>query len=434
MLNRVVAVQLAATAMVLVGGVEAFAQSGGLFGATRDDTADRDRLNVAAVVGAAFDTELPPFVQAQTTQVTPQSGGFSTMAVGTAQYAHTRRRARIAATGQSAFRYFGELDRVDALGQSAGIGADIRLTRLASLRIDQSAAYTPSYLYNLIPSSTPPALGDTIETAPNFQVVHDDSYSYRSAISLSIGGTGRGPSLQIGGGYDRTRYLTERLDRSRLTTHYGRLTFTQHLRRNLGLSGESEYRTGTYGLGLSNEHRITGGIDYTRRLSSTRDAKFRVNIGRSMLEMPFVTAEGEVDDQVERTFADASVAIELKRNWDVTGSVRRNIEYTPLFREPLLSQGASVSLTGLLTRRIDFSGTVGYADGTAALNQGNTIKTYTGDARARFALTRSVGLFAQYVYIHYDMRSRELLLIPNLPEAFHQHGIRIGLALWASAF
>ncbi len=356
------------------------------------------------------------------------------MAVGTAEYAHTRRRARIAATGQSAFRYFGELDRVDALGQSAGIGADIRLTRLASLRIDQSAAYTPSYLYNLIPSSTPPALGDTIETAPNFQVVHDDSYSYRSAVSLSIGGTGRGPSLQIGGGYDRTRYLTERLDRSRLTTHYGRLTFTQHLRRNLGLSGEYEYRTGNYGLGLSNEHRISGGIDYTRRLSSTRDAKFRVSIGRSMLEMPFVTAESEVDDQVEPTFADASVAIELKRNWDLTGSVRRNIEYTPLFREPLLSQGASVSLTGLLTRRIDFSGTVGYADGTAALNQGNTIKTYTGDARARFALTRSVSLFGEYVYFYYDIHGRELPVIVNLPEAFQQHGVRFGLALWASAF
>jgi hypothetical protein len=224
------------------------------------------------------------------------------------------------------------------------------------------------------------------------------------------------------------------LDRSRLTTYYGRSTFTQHLRRNLGLSGEYEYRIGNYGLGLSNEHRVTGGIDYTRRLSSTRDAKFRVNIGRSMLEMPFVTAEGEVDDQVERTFADASVAIELKRNWDLAGSVRRNIEYTPLFRQPVLSEGASASVIGLLTRRIDVAGTVGYANGSAALNQANTVKTYTGDARVRFALTRSIGLFGEYVYFRYDMRSRELLLIPNLPEVFHQHGIRFGLALWASAF
>jgi hypothetical protein len=418
---------------LLSASIPAFAQSGGLFGATRDDTADRDRLNVGMMLGAAFDTELPPLLLAQTSQVTPQSGGFSTLASGTAQYAHTRRRAQIAATAKTSFRYFGNVDRLDALGHSAGIGADIRLTRLTNLRINQSAAYTPSYLYDLIPASAPPELGDTIETAPDFHIVQDDSYSYRSAFTLSVGGTGRGPSVQVGGGYERTRYAGERTDRTRLTSYNGHATFTQHLRRNLGLSADYEYRTGDYGIGLSNEHRIAVGIDYTRRLSSSRHANFRFNVGRSVLDTPVTTADGEILDRLDRMGADLNVTYELKRGWGVGGSVRRSIEYTPLFREPLLSDGASVSLTGLLTRRVDVTATAGYAKGGSAVNELNTLKTYTGNVMARFALRRWVAFYGEYVYFYYDLQRRELLN-PNLPAVYEQHGVRFGLTLWASAF
>jgi hypothetical protein len=432
--TRFVFLTFAITALALASGTSAFAQqTGGLFGATRSDAADRDHLNVAIMLAEAFDTELPPYALAQASQVTPQSGGLSTMAIGTANYAHTRRRARIAATAQTSFRYFGNIERVDPIGHSGGVGANIQLTRIANLQLDQSAAYSPSYLYNLIPSTTPPILGDTIETAPDFQVVHEDSYSYRSSVTLAIGGTDRGPSVHVGGGYDRTRYLSERTDRPRLSTYNGRTTFTQHLRRNLGLSAEYEYRTGDYGIGPATEHRVSVGADYTRRLSTSRRATFRFNVGRSLLDVPELSVDGATNGRVDRTSGDASVTYELRRGWQVSANVRRSVEYTPLFREPVLSDGASLSLTSQVTRRWDISASAGYANGASALNERNTLKTYVGDVMARFALKRWVALYGEYVYFYYDLSGRERL-VPNLPTQFEQHGIRIGVALWASPF
>lgn len=420
-------------ALVLVGSTTALAQSGGLFGATRDDTAERGRLNLGMMLAGAFDTELPPSLLSQTSQVTPQSGGFSSMVLGTATYAHARRRVGIAANAQTAFRYFGSLDRVDALGHSAGVGAQIRLSRLAKVQMNQSAAYSPSYLYDMVPPTTAPELGETIETAPNFQVVQEPSYSYRSAFTFSIGGNGRGPSVKVGGGSERTRYSGGREDRPRLKTYNGRATFTQHLRRNLGLSADYEYRTGDYGIGLSTEHRIMAGVDYTRRLSSTRNATFQFNIGRSTLDMPVATIDGDVVGRQDRMAADARITYELKRGWNIAGSLRRSIEYTPLFREPVFSDGASVSLSGLITREWDVTVAAGYANGASALNDFNTLRTYNGDVTARYALSRSLAFYGEYLYFHYDWQGRALLL-PNLPTVFEQHGVRFGLSLWLSPF
>jgi hypothetical protein len=355
------------------------------------------------------------------------------MAFGTAEYAHTRRRAQIAATAQTSFRYFGNIDRVDPIGHSAGVGANIRLTRIANLQLDQSAAYSPSYLYNLIPSTTPPVLGDTIETAPDFHIVQDDSYSYRSGVTLAIGGTGRGPSVRVAGGHDRTRYLSERTDRPPLATYNGRTTFTQHVRRDVGLSAEYEYRTADYGIGLATEHRVSVGADYTRRLSTSRRAMFRFNVGRSLLDVPELSVDGATSGRIDRISGDASVTYELRRDWDVAANVRRSVEYTPLFREPVLSDGASVSLAGLLTRRLDVAASAGYANGASALNELDSLNTYTGDVTVRYALRRAIALYGQYLYFSYDLSGRERLA-PSLSPTFRQHGVRIGVALWASAF
>ena len=130
---------------------------------------------------------------------------------------------------------------------------------------------------------------------------------------------------------------------------------------------------------------------------------------------------------------DGSVTYQMRRDWLVSANVRRSVEYTPLFREPVLSDGASVSLTSVVTRRVDVTGTAGYAKGASALNGRDTFKTYVGDVMARFALQRWVALYGEYVYFYNDLRGRERL-IPNLPTLFKQHGIRMGVALWASPF
>jgi hypothetical protein len=90
-------------------------------------------------------------------------------------------------------------------------------------------------------------------------------------------------------------------------------------------------------------------------------------------------------------------------------------------------------LSGLVTRRVDVSGKAGYANGASALNQRNTIQAYTGDVTVRFGLTRSVAILSEYIYFYYNVHGRGLV-IASAPETFQQHGVRIGLTLWTSAF
>ena len=89
---------------------------------------------------------------------------------------------------ETAFRYYQTLIVVDPVGHSASLGAERspawKVRRFAG---STSGAYSPSYLYQLFPSTAVPALGDGIVTAPDYQVEQTDSYQYRSDAALSIG-------------------------------------------------------------------------------------------------------------------------------------------------------------------------------------------------------------------------------------------------------
>src|SRR5262245_10084215 len=92
----------------------AFAQSpdgapppvGGLFGATRSDAADRHRLNVTFGLAEAFDSVPPLGPGSSLVQPGLLAEGFSTILVGSAEYARTRRSTQVAGTAQTGFRYY----------------------------------------------------------------------------------------------------------------------------------------------------------------------------------------------------------------------------------------------------------------------------------------------------------------------------------------
>ncbi len=77
------------------------------------------------------------------------------MLTGSAEYARTRRRTQLAGTAQTAFRYYQGLNEIESVSHTAGLGANFRLPRTASFRVNQSAAYSPSYLYQLFPAAGP---------------------------------------------------------------------------------------------------------------------------------------------------------------------------------------------------------------------------------------------------------------------------------------
>jgi hypothetical protein len=421
---------MAASALLTVEPLLAQGTGGGLFGATRSESGDR--LDFTVALAEAFDSRVRPEFFVQLPRDTPQSGGFSTMVVGAAQYAHSQRRTRIAGTAQTSFRYDNNLERTDAVGHSAGVGANIQLSRAATLQLDQSAAYSPSYLYELFPSTSLPALGDSIPAAPDYRIGQEKSYQYRSGVTVAVGSR-RGARVSVSGGYDRSRFLGERVARPNLAVYTGSTTFSHGVRRNLGLSVDYHYSSGDFGTGASTEHRLGVGAEYSRPMSRGRRANIRFNMGRSILEIPDSSSDGLTAGSLSRTSGDATVEYRFRRTWRASASVRRSVEFLAILGEPVLSDASSLSLSGLLTRRLDLSATAGYGTGASAQNQVERLDTYNASLALRFALKRSIALYSEYFYFYYDTRGGEHLGL-GLPSMFDQHGVRVGITLWAPAF
>jgi hypothetical protein len=263
--------------------------------------------------------------------------------------------------------------------------------------------------------------------------VQTDSYQYQSRATITVGSTS-GTSVSASGEYDRTRFEQTIGGRPNLEVSSGSAKMSQRIRRNVHLSGEYEYRAAEFGdQGRSTEHRLTFGADYSRALSSSRRANFRLEVTPSTLELPPAVTPTDVSGPVFRLQGEAAVEYQLGRTWRASGSGRREVQYLIVLNEPVYSNSARVVLEGLVTRRIDVAVTAAYATGASAVTQSSQIETYSGDAKVRFALTRSFAVYTEYLYLYYDLRGYQQIT-PELPRIFRQHGVRVGLTLWTSAF
>jgi hypothetical protein len=406
---------------------------GGLFGATRSDTADRNRLNVLFAVSEGFDSEVAPEVQSRVPNAGPQSGGYSTMLTTSADYMNTGRRLQVGGTAQSAFRYYQQLAKVSSTSHSAGLQARVQLSRTATLQMRQTAAYSPSYLFQLFPNAALPGLEEPIAPTPEYRIHETESHSYRTDVTLGAG-SARGNRVSVSGDYGRTEFRRQIIERPDMETYSGRAKYSHGVGRSAGLSAEYEYRAGELGFAPFTEHRVNFGAEYSRALSTSRRATFRFKISPGMLEISESAQNGSVTGSVYRLQGDGAVDYQFSRTWRASASYHRGVDYVAVLTEPVFADSARADLSGLITRRLDVSVSAGYAVGESALTQNSSqLDSYTGTARLRFALTRALALYTEYFYYFYDLRGSSHLA-PELPNTFEQHGIRAGLTLWIPVF
>lgn len=428
-------------ALVLPPGIGAQGLTGGLYGATRSETVNRDRLQANATVTEALDSDLPPSLANEFPQGPLQSGGLWTMVLGSAEYAHTRKRLRFSANGETAVRYYNRLNRLDVLGHTGALGANFWVADNVSLLAKQSAAYSPSYLFELFPATGQAEFGEPIPIAPDYRLLQTDSYTSRSQLELSAGSLRRA-RFTAAGAYDRTAFraaATGETNRPRLNTYSARAGVQRAVRRNGRVSGEYEYRTGDFSVGTATEHRFAFGVEYSRALSASRRATVRVQLTPSTLTVPeAVFTEGAEADpsatgRLFRLQGDASVEYQPHLRWIVSGAYRRGVEYMAILGVPVLSDAARVSVDTLLTRRLELTATVAAVNGASAIDQLSRLDSSTGSARLRYAFTRRFAVYGEYVYVAYDFGQRATLA-PQLPRAFDQHGVRVGIMLWKPVF
>lgn len=382
----------------------------------------------------ALDSQPPPEMRGLLPQSGPQSGGYSSLLGATADFSRTRRRVEVLGSAVTALRYYQQLDRVAGVGHSAALGMIVSLPRRTRLELNQSGDYSPSFFFRLFPGVAPLEVGETLPPAQDYRIAESQAYSYGTRVTLSAGSR-RGNRVSIEGMRSQTKFEGD-VGRPDLQPGQdvvgGRATWSRGFGRNGLLSAEYEYRAGQFGIGGSaTEQRLRFGADYSPALSASRRAAFRFRLAPSALEVPESAVSVVATGTLYRLEGDVSGEYPVSPRWSFGGSYRRGVEYIAVLREPVFNDGARLQLAGLVSRRLDLSASAGYVAGRSALVQeSQRFDTYTGTVRGRYAFSRSVAVYGEYLYYYYDLRA-QAYLAPELPRVFEQQGVRVGLMLWA---
>lgn len=406
--------------------------SGGLFGSGREGTTGQ-KLDLLATLVQAYDDNL----LAESGGISPGSptlGGHYTMLQTGSRYTWASENVQLGLTSASAFRYYSQLGDVQAVSHSGGVGISGRLARRTKFAINQDAAYSPSYLFGLFSSVGDPAPGETRPTAPDHAVNDRASYSYATTATVTQTLSTRS-SVSAVADYTFTDFLREDSGR-RDTAVYGiRTKFSRSVGRHTSLRTGYRYRTGEFGAigsGSAIEHGLEIGMDQTRVLSASRQARFGFGLGVSGTD-GLADLQGTARGRFYRLFGDARLGYQFGRSWEARAAYRRGLEFVAQLSEPVYVGGFSTSVGGLLTRRLDLLASASYSTGESALSLRSTFDTYTGSVRSRLAVTSSVAVYLEYLYYVYDFGGNTLLA-PGLSPRLERNGVRAGLTLWVPVF
>jgi hypothetical protein len=396
-------------------------------------------LNVSAVVAEAYDDNLLADGGGLTPGAATLTGRYS-MFLGSAEYAWTTERLQLGVTGASAFRYYSQVGDVISVSQIAGVGLSAELSKRLTLAINESFAYSPSYLSRLFPGVADTRLGDTQPASPNYAATDTSSYSYVTAVSLSHGISRHG-QLRVSGDYTQTDFNGAAALRRNGSSYGGKAEFSRTLGRHSAFNTAYRYTAGDYGfaaVGKSTEHGLDFGFEHTKVLSATRTAVYSFNVGASRAVVPPVAISGgqaettiaASNDRLYRVTGDGSVVYQFSRTGEFRASYRRGVEYVVELTQPVFIDGVALSVTTSPARRMDVIAGAGYSSGASALQQTSRFNTYTADVQTHYKFNQMLSAYVEYIYYVYDF-SKNPLLAPTLPRQLQRNGLRAGLMLSA---
>jgi hypothetical protein len=414
--------------------------NGGLFGSGPGGTA-KTMLEFNASLIEGYDSDAQRALVPSIDPTNLQNGGFSTLLNTGAAY-QWRGKAQLSANVNSVLRHYAELGTTQSLGHRAGIGVSTAPFAGWTLFANQSAAFSPAYFYGLFPASNTLQPGNAGVTAPDYTVPNYtdpvnsyESYSYTTSTSLTHGIGSRG-IVSLAGQFMYTDRVQETPRWSDISSYSLSTQYSRKTSRNVAFATELHYRSGQFGYrgeGKTTELALQGGVDYTRPVSGTRQVTLGMHAGVSSADYPISAIDVTGFQRQYRTIADLTVSYPLSHMWSASGSLRRGLEYETDLPIPVVNNGATLSLSGLLTPRVDVLLSGGYATGESILNRDSLLyNTYTGNARVRYAVSRTFALFAEYLYYYYDIRNG-VLLQPGMPPGLRRNGVRTGLTLWMPA-
>jgi hypothetical protein len=357
------------------------------------------------------------------------------MLLGSVDYQWRGRDVQIRTGGASTLRHHRRGGEITSVSHTAAAGVTARLPWRNTLSVNQTALYSPSYLYNLFPRAAARAVGEAPPAAPDHSVTDLESYSYETQLTLKHDLTRR-TSFTIGGEHSRTDYQTTAAGQPDLDSYGTSGLLTRLIGPNTRANGRYRFRSGNFAYGggapiagISTEHSLEIGVAHSWLFSRTHRMTLDLALGPSVVIPPEPPEGTSRRSPAYRLIGQLGLSYLFGRSWQASAMYRQAIDYVPGLIEPVATDGLIAGVDGLIMRRVDVRLSALYSGGKSAFNNdGTTFDSYAGDAKLRYALARVLAAYVEYLYYFYDFRGAAQLA-PGIPPALERHGGRVGFTL-----
>ncbi len=352
----------------------------------------------------------------QRSSIRNAQGGSLGQFSGGLNYALSASRASVNAGLGTSIRYYPSLGNDYFKTYNASIGGQVQVFKTPNVTLHQSVGYRPFTFLSAFPDAGDP-VGASSAPEPDFVPIASQYMAYAGGVDLGQQ-LSRRVSFNSSYGYS----TTDRTE-TRFLRQTGSAGFQVGMTRGLSLRLGYRYSRADYrGRGVIETHRPDVGLDFLRALSLTRRTSLTFGVG----------TEASVYNETTRFRAtgSATVAHEIGRSWSAVGRYQRGTSFVETLSEPTFGDSGSVTLAGLVSRRIQFQAVASASTGHVGFSAARNYNTYRGSVGLSTALTRFMNVGVDYAYYSYQFDA-QIELEPGVPRDIDRQSIRAHVTLWA---
>lgn len=171
---------------------------------------------------------------------------------------------------------------------------------------------------------------------------------------------------------------------------------------------------------------IDAGVDFNRAFSLARRTTFAFSTSTS------VAKDSNSTESRFRLNGAASLSKQFRRTWSAVLSATRETAFVPGFAEPLFSDSAAASLSGMFSKRLDWLAYVSGGQGEYAFSRTSGFHSLTASSRLRVALGRHISTYGQYIAYWYEIPPGVTTL--NLPSRSARQSVAVGLSIYVPLY
>jgi hypothetical protein len=138
------------------------------------------------------------------------------------------------------------------------------------------------------------------------------------------------------------------------------------------------------------------GVDFARQLPLSRRTTIGFNTQTSIIKRPLTGRRYRVNGNV-------MLSKYFGRTGHASASLSRSTEFLPGFLEPMLSDAANGSLSGMPSPRTEWLTTISVGNGRFGFDSPEKFLTAHFSSRFNYAMTPKLGVYAQYAVYHYQL-------------------------------